>query len=119
MAKKKVRVAVVGAGAVAQVNHIPAYVRTEGVEIHAVCDIDLEKAKRVAQRFGIPEATDSHEQLFRSNSFDAVDICVPNHLHAPISVAALNAGKHVLCEKPFGRTPSEAARMVAAAAKND
>jgi predicted dehydrogenase len=119
MAKKKVRIAVVGAGAVAQVNHIPAYSRIEGTEVVSVCDIDYEKAKRVAQRFGVPHACSDHEELFASKDIDAVDVCVPNHLHAPISVAALNAGKHVLCEKPFGRTPTEAARMVAAAEKND
>src|SRR5512140_1571388 len=119
MAKKRVRVAVIGAGAVAQINHIPAYSKIEGVDVVSVCDIDLEKARRVAQRFGIPDACSDHETLFANKEIDAVDVCVPNHLHAPVSVAALNAGKHVMCEKPFGRTPSEAARMVAAAEKNN
>ena len=119
MARKKIRIGVVGAGAVAQINNIPAYAKIEGAEVVSVCDVDSEKAKRVAQRFGIPDSCSDHEKLFANKDVDAIDVCVPNHLHAPISVAALNAGKHVLCEKPFGRTPSEAARMVAAAEKND
>lgn len=118
MAKKTVRIAVVGAGAVAQINHIPAYSKIEGVEVVSICDIDGEKARRVAQRFGIPDSCSDHEKLFASKDLDAVDVCVPNHLHAPMSIAALNAGKHVLCEKPFSRNPGEAARMVAAAEKN-
>lgn len=117
MARKKIRVAVIGAGAVAQINHIPAYARLENVELAAVCDIDEEKAKRVAARYGIPVATADHEELFARDDIDAVDVCVPNHLHSTMSVGAINAGKHVLCEKPFGRTPAEAGKMVAAAEK--
>jgi predicted dehydrogenase len=118
MPRKKIRVAVIGAGAVAQINHIPAYGRLETAEVVAVCDTDVEKAKRVAARFGVPTATADHNELFARDDIDAVDVCVPNHLHAPISIAALNAGKHVLCEKPFSRSPAEAARMVAAAEKS-
>ena len=118
MARKKIRVAVIGAGAVAQINHIPAYSRLETADVVAVCDIDVEKAKRVAARFGIPVVTADHEELFKRDDIDAVDVCVPNHLHAPMTIAALNAGKHVLCEKPFSRSPQEAQRMVAAAEKN-
>lgn len=118
MAKKKIRVGVIGAGAGAQINHIPTYSRIEGVEVAAVCDIDVEKARRVAQRFNIPLATADHDQVFADKDIDAIDICVPNHLHSSMTVGALNAGKHVICERPFSRNPAEAAKMVAAAEKN-
>lgn len=119
MAKRKIRVGIIGAGAGAQINHIPTYGRIEGVEVAAICDIDVEKARRVAQRFNIPIVTADHDEVFADKDIDAIDVCVPNHLHATMSVGALNAGKHVLCERPFGRTPAEAGKMVAAAEKND
>lgn len=110
-----VRVGLVGAGAIAQVSHFPAFHRLSGVKVTAVCDSDLSKARRVASRYNVPRITDSFEELAGMDEVDAVDICLPNHLHAPAALAALAAGKHVLCERPFSRSSKEAAEMVAAA----
>ena len=111
----EVRVGIVGAGAVAQVSHLPAYARISEARVTAICDTDLAKARRVASRYNIPHVTRSYEELASLDAVDAVDVCLPNHLHAPASIAALRAGKHVLCEKPFSRSSKEAEQMVAAA----
>jgi predicted dehydrogenase len=119
LAKKNLRIGLVGVGAAAQINHIPALKRMEGVEIVALCDRDPEKASRVAQKFGIPRAHARFDDLIADDEVDAVDLCTPNFLHAPMAVAALEAGKHVLCERPLARSASEAAGMVKAAKKAD
>jgi predicted dehydrogenase len=107
----------VGVGAAAQINHIPALKRLEGVEITALCDRDPEKAARVAQKFGIPRAHQRFDDLLADEEIDAVDLCTPNYLHSPMATAALEAGKHVLCERPLARSAEEAAAMIKAAKK--
>jgi predicted dehydrogenase len=119
VAKKTLRIALIGVGAAAQVNHIPALKKVEGLELVALCDRDPEKAQRVAQKFGVPTAVSRIEELFDIEDLDAIDICTPNYLHAPMAVAALEAGKHVLCERPLARSSEEAAAMVKAAKKAD
>ena len=119
MAKKNLRIGLVGVGAAAQINHIPALKRMEGVEITALCDRDPEKAARVAQKFGIPRAHQRFDDLLADEEIDAVDLCTPNYLHSPMATAALEAGKHVLCERPLARSADEAAAMVKAAKKAD
>src|SRR2546425_8894883 len=89
VARKSLRIGLVGVGAAAQVNHIPALHRTEGVEIVALCDRDPEKAARVAQKFGIAVATGRLDDLLSNDEVDAVDLCTPNFLHAPMAIAAL------------------------------
>ena len=119
MARKELRVGLVGVGAAAQVNHIPALKRTEGVELVALVDRDPEKAGRVAQKFQVPRVHARLDDLLADEEIDAVDICTPNFLHAPIATAALEAGKHVLCERPLARNGGEAATMLKAAKKAD
>ncbi len=119
MARKNVRIGLVGAGAAAQINHIPALKKVEGLELVAIVDRDPEKAQQVAQRFGIPSALGRFDELLADDSIDAVDLCTPNYLHQPMAVAALEAGKHVLCERPLARSAQEAAAMVKAAKKAD
>ena len=114
-----VRVGIVGAGAIAQVSHFPAYHRMPGVKLTAVCDVDLAKARRVASRYNVPHVLESFEELARLDDVDVVDICLPNHLHAPATLAALEAGKDVHCERPFSRSSEEAAAMVRAARERD
>ena len=96
MAKRMIRVGLVGVGSAAQVNHLPSLKKLEGVELVALCDRDAEKASRVAQKFGIEHAYGRFEDLLADESIDAVDITTPNYLHAPMAEAALEAGKHVL-----------------------
>jgi predicted dehydrogenase len=119
VAKKTLKIALVGVGAAAQVNHIPALKKVEGLELVALCDRDPEKAQRVAQKFGIPAAVGRIEELLEIEDLDAVDVCTPNYLHAPMAIAALEAGKHVLCERPLARSREEAAAMAKAAKKAD
>ena len=119
MARKNLRVGLVGVGAAAQISHIPALLKSEGVELVALCDRDPEKAARVAQKFSVPRAVSRIDDLLADDSLDAVDICTPNFLHAPMAMAALEAGKHVLCERPFARSAAEATEMVKAAKRAD
>lgn len=119
MARKILRVGLVGAGAAAQISHIPALLKAEGVELVALCDRDPEKAARVAQKFQVPRHFSRIDTLLADETIDAVDICTPNFLHAPMAVAALEAGKHVLCERPFARSAAEASGMLKAARKAD
>jgi len=117
--RKTLRIGLVGVGGTAQVNHIPALKRMENVELVWLCDRDREKAERVAQKFGIPHASGRLDDMLDDESVEAVDVCTPNYLHAPIAVAALEAGKHVLCERPLSRNATEALQMVKAARKAD
>ncbi len=119
MARKALRIGLVGVGAAAQVNHIPAWKKIEGVELVGLCDRDPEKASRVAQKFGIPRVHARVDDLLADEEIDAVDICTPNYLHAPIGTAALEAEKHVLCERPLARSAQEAQGMLKAAKKAD
>jgi len=119
MARKTLRMGLVGVGAAAQVSHIPVLKRMEDVELVALCDRDGEKAARVAAKFQVPRSTNRLDDLLADDEIDAIDICTPNFLHAPMATAALEAGKHVLCERPLARSAEEARAMVKAARKAD
>jgi len=119
VARKVMGVGLVGVGAAAQINHIPALKRAEGLELVALVDRDREKAARVAQKFGVPHAYGRVEELLDRDDIDAIDVCTPNFLHAPMAIAALDSGKHVLCERPLARSGDEAAAMAKAAKKAD
>ncbi len=118
MAKRPIRLGIIGVGVVAQVNHLPALKARRDVEVVAVCDDDVEKARMVAQHFGIGRALADYETLLRLDEIDAVIIATPNHLHASMTQAALGYGKHVLCEKPAARTAAEAEQMRVAAERS-
>jgi len=91
------------------------YARTPGAELVAVLGRDPDRTRAVADRHGIPHAATSYEALFAGPEFDLVDICLPNHLHLEAAQRSAAAGKHLLCEKPLGRTAAEAAAMLDAA----
>jgi len=112
MANRKTKIAVVGAGHVAQVAHIPAYARNDEVELVAVVDEDPVKARRIQKQFGFHEAYEDVAELLKLAEIDAIDICTPNYLHAPMAIAALRSGRDVLCEKPLARSRGEAQQMV-------
>jgi predicted dehydrogenase len=112
MTSNKVRVAVVGAGHVAQVAHIPAYKKNPHVELVAVVDDDPVKAQRIREQYGFAEWYEDFSEMLRRADVDAVDLCTPNYLHAPMAITALRAGRDVLCEKPLARNADEAVRMV-------
>ena len=119
MAKKVLKAALVGVGVAGQVSHIPAWKKLEGVELVTLVDRDQEKAQRVAQRFGVPNATTAIDEVLEDPEIDLVDICTPNFLHAPLAIAALESGKHVLVERPIARNAAETEKMVKAADKAD
>jgi UDP-N-acetylglucosamine 3-dehydrogenase len=113
----KVKIGVIGCGSIAQHRHLPEYKMNEQVELVAVCDINTERANSVAQQYGVKAYT-NYEELLASGAVEAVSVCTPNYLHAPISVAALNSGVHVLCEKPMATSEEEAKAMIEAAKTN-
>ncbi|UYT88881.1 Gfo/Idh/MocA family protein [Priestia megaterium] len=115
---KKVKIGVIGCGSIAQHRHLPEYKMNEQVELVAVCDINTERANSVAQQYSVKAYT-SYEELLASGTVEAVSVCTPNYLHAPISVAALNSGVHVLCEKPMATSEEEANAMIEAAKVNE
>ncbi|CAH0344195.1 Gfo/Idh/MocA family oxidoreductase [Bacillus sp. CECT 9360] len=113
----KIKIGVIGCGSIAQHRHLPEYAINPGVELVAVCDIVEERAKEVAGKYGVKAYT-SYEELLHSGEVDAISVCTPNYLHAPISIAASDAGIHVLCEKPMATSKEEAEAMIAAAKRS-
>ena len=111
---EKLRVGVIGCGSIAQHRHLPEYQANKNVELVAVCDSNEERANQIAAKYEV-EVYTNYEELLSSGTVDAVSVCTPNYLHAPISIAALNAGLHVLCEKPMSTSKQEAEAMIAAA----
>lgn len=112
------RVAIIGAGAVAQVAHLPALRRLAGVEVVAICDPDLAKAQALASRFSVPDTYDDIEELLRYAKADIAVICSPNHLHEIHVAAALSAGSHVLCERPLALTTAGIERVFKASERS-
>lgn len=110
-----VRVAVIGAGAIAQIAHLPALKRLPNVEVAAICDTDSAKARALASRFGVADTSDDIEDVLRYSHADAVVLCTPNHLHEIHVMAALAAGVHVLCERPLALTVAGVERVLRAA----
>ena len=113
------RLAVVGAGAIAQLAHLPAISRAKGVQLVALCDNDRAKARSLADRFEIPDVFTDIEELLETDALDAVVIATPNHLHEPHVLAALAAKLHVLCERPLALTARGVERILAAAQRAD
>ncbi len=99
-ATRRVRVGVLGAGAWALAAHLPGFLRDERCEVVAIADPRRELAEAAARQFGIPHVYDAHEALIERPDLDLVDVCTPSATHFALSWAALEAGKHVLCEKP-------------------
>lgn len=110
----KVKIGVIGCGSIAKYRHLPEYHAHPNVEMVAVCDIDVQRAQTVAQTYGT-KAYINYKDLLNDKDMDAVSICVPNIYHASMTIAALQAGKHVLCEKPMATTIKEAKQMIEAA----
>lgn len=105
------RVGVIGTGFGAMV-HVPALAAIDGVQLTAICSNRLERAKEVAARHRIPNVYDDHLELFADGQVDAVTLAVPPFLHHSMTLAAMEAGLHVLVEKPLARTAAEARDLV-------
>lgn len=113
----KLKIGVIGCGSIAKYRHLPEYAANANVEIVAVCDIVPERAETTAAQYRAKAFTD-YQEVLKLKEVDAVSVCLPNYLHAPVSIAALNSGKHVLCEKPMATSREEAEAMIQAAKAN-
>ena len=109
-----IHVGIIGCGKIAQVRHIPEYADNPHVKLTAFFDLNYERAEALAKQYG-GKVYRSAEELLAASDVDAVSVCVANHAHADITVKALKAGKHVLCEKPMATTLEECEAMVQAA----
>ncbi|MCI0492683.1 MAG: Gfo/Idh/MocA family oxidoreductase, partial [Planctomycetes bacterium] len=96
---------------------IPAIQRSQFGAVTAIASRDLARARQVAAELGIAKPYGSYKELLADREIDAVYIPLPNHLHVPWSIRALEAGKHVLCEKPIGLTAAEGEKLLEAADK--
>jgi len=117
--KPNIRVGVVGAGAIAQLAHLPLLSKLRGAQLVALCDNDRPKARALADRFDVPDVFTDIEDLLEFDELDAVVVATPNHLHEPHVLAALAAKVHVLCERPLSLTARGVERILAAANRVD
>lgn len=112
MSEETLRIGIVGAGANTRSKHLPLLQAIPGVEIVQVCNRSTESSQRVADAFGIPHTAARWEDLVTNPDLDAVVIGTWPYLHAPVTLAALAAGKHVLCEARMAMNAAEARRML-------
>ncbi len=112
-----VKIGIIGCGGIANSKHMPALAGLKDVQMVAFCDIIPEKAEAAAKKFGTEDVkvyTD-YKELLKDSCIQVVHVLTPNRSHADISVDALYAGKHVMCEKPMAKTAADAKRMLDAA----
>src|SRR6476619_119744 len=114
-----IRIGVVGAGAIAQLAHLPVLAKMRGTELAAICDNDRPKARALADRFNVADVFTDIEDLLELDELDAVVIATPNHLHEPHVLSALAAKRHVLCERPLSLTSRGVERILTAATRAD
>lgn len=115
---KTLRIGIIGCGGIANGKHMPSLKALgDKIEMVAFCDIVLEKAEKAAKEFGIEGAKvyEDYKELLKDETIDVVHVCTPNRSHSFITIDALHAGKHVMCEKPMAKTYEEAKAMLAAA----
>ena len=112
--KPPIRLGIVGAGAISQIVHLPILAERRDVDLVALADADVHKAETLSRRFKVPLVMDT-EALMTHDELDAVVVCTPIHVHEEMAIAALEAGKHVLVERPLATTSGGAARVIAAA----
>ena len=117
MSTGRVRLGVIGAGAIAQLAHLPVLAKMRGAELVALCDNDGPKARALADRFGVPDAFTDIDELLEFDELDAVVVATPNHLHEPHVLSALAAGLDVLCERPLAMSAKGVERILAAATR--
>jgi len=112
-----IKIGIIGCGGIANGKHMPALKKQKDVEMVAFCDIIPEKAEAAAAKFGVEGAKTyvDYKELLADPTIDAVHVCTPNRSHSFITVDALHAGKHVMCEKPMAINSEEAKKMVDAA----
>ena len=114
---KKLKVGIIGVGGIAG-SHIPGWAASEHAELVAGSDVNPEVLKNWGAKQGITKLVAKPEDLINDPDIDIIDVCTPNNYHAPLSIAALEAGKHVICEKPLAPNPDLIKQMIAARDKS-
>ena len=115
---KRLKFGIIGCGGIANQKHLPALTYlNEEVEIVGLCDIIVERAQKAKKEYGLDNATvyEDYQELLKDETIDVIHVCTPNVSHSFITVEALEAGKHVLCEKPMAINSQEAKKMIEAA----
>lgn len=110
---KKLKVGVIGLGGIAN-THMPGWIDSDLTEVVAGCDVVDSTMSTWREKYGIDRVTNRAADLIDDPSIDILDLCVPNNYHAPLAIAAMKAGKHVLCEKPLAPNPALIRDMIAA-----
>jgi predicted dehydrogenase len=105
---RRLGIGVLGAHAWAEKAHLPGYAAYPRANVVAICDVEIERARAMAQKFGIPRVYGDHRELLADPEVEMVDVCTPTHTHLPLSTAALEAGKHALSEKPLAERAVDA-----------
>jgi len=116
MADRKLRAGIVGLGI--GKSHAKGYLTSADAELVAICDMNVTRLNEAGEAWRVENRYSDYVQMFAEADLDVVSICLPNALHATVSIAALEAGIHVLCEKPMAQTVAEAQLMIAAAERN-
>ncbi|MEB7724177.1 Gfo/Idh/MocA family protein [Mammaliicoccus fleurettii] len=113
-------VGIIGCGGIANGKHLPSLQKISEVNIVAFCDIEIEKAQVAAEQYGTNDAKvyENYKLLLENDDIDVIHVCTPNSSHKALTVASLDAGKHVMCEKPMAKTTEEAKEMIEAAKRN-
>ena len=106
-----VKIGIIGCGKIAQVRHIPEYLDNPNAKLIGLYDLNQQRAKDLAEKYGC-RSYESIEDMLADPEIDAVSVCAANHVHAEITIAALKAGKHVLCEKPMATKLKDCQMMV-------
>lgn len=109
----KLKVGAIGVGGILR-THMPGWQASEHAEVVAASDIMEEPLKKFGAEFNIPKLSTKAEDIINDPDIHIIDICTPNNYHAPLAIAAMKAGKHVICEKPLAGTPKEIREMIAA-----
>ena len=111
---KKIKVGIIGTGSIST-HHTAGYKALDNVELYAACDINEQRVNDYAQKHGYKHVFTDYNEMLKLEDLDAVSVCTWNSVHAPATIAALKAGKHVLCEKPMAMNATEALEMKKAA----
>ena len=118
MANQQYRVAIIGAGKIVQVGHIPNFQSIPNVSVVALCDVNEERVKALAAEKHVPQTFTDYQTMLNTVKPDITVIATPNIFHKPMALAALQAGSNVLCEKPLALSHADAKEMMDLAAAN-
>ncbi|GAA3404822.1 Gfo/Idh/MocA family protein [Paenibacillus hodogayensis] len=110
----KVRIGIIGAGLIGKA-HLRNYANIQDAEVVAICDVNEQEARKVAEQFHIPHVYADFREMLKRDDIEAVDVCLHNNLHAPVTIAAFEAGKDVYCEKPIAGAYRDGVTMLEAA----